>query len=95
MEEYLHRVKKSPLFYGINDNELYTLLKCCAAEQVPYEDGEYIFRMGESVNKVLILLKGRARVIQENCWGRQAPVAEPGVISYNMGVKTVKTEGLA
>ena len=66
MEEYLHRVKKSPLFYGINDNELYTLLKCCAAEQVPYEDGEYIFRMGESVNKVLILLKGRARVIQEN-----------------------------
>jgi hypothetical protein len=23
------------------------------------------------------------------------PVAEPGVISYNMGVKTVKTEGLA
>ena len=71
MEEYLHRVKKSPLFYGINDNELYTLLKCCAAEQVPYEDGEYIFRMGESVNKVLILLKGRARVIQENFWGRQ------------------------
>ena len=48
MEEWLPLVKKSPLFYGINDDELYTLLKCCASEQVLYEDGEYIFRMGES-----------------------------------------------
>ena len=71
MEEYLHLVKKSPLFYGINDDELYTLLKCCAAEQIAYEDSEYIFRMGESVNKVMILLRGRAQVMQENFWGRQ------------------------
>ena len=47
MEEFLHLIKKSPLFYGINDEELYTLLKCCGAELVPYENGEYIFRMGE------------------------------------------------
>lgn len=71
MEKYLHLVKKSPLFYGITDDELYTLLKCCAGEQVLYEDGESIFRMGESVDKVVILLTGRARVIQENFWGQQ------------------------
>ena len=46
MEEWLPLVKKSPLFYGINDDELYTLLKCCASEQVLYEDGEYIFPHG-------------------------------------------------
>ena len=71
MEEWLPLVKKSPLFYGINDDELYTLLKCCASEQVLYEDGEYIFRMGESVNKVLVLLRGKACVVQENFWGHQ------------------------
>ena len=71
MEEWLSLVKKSPLFYGINDDELYTLLKCCASEQVLYEDGEYIFRMGESVNKVLVLPRGKACVIQENFWGHQ------------------------
>ena len=53
MEEWLPLVKKSPLFYGINDDELYTLLKCCASEQVLYEDGEYIFRMGESVTYII------------------------------------------
>lgn len=71
MEENIHLVKKCPLFYGINDDELYTLLKCCAAEFTRYENEEYIFRMGESMNTVLILLKGKARVIQENFWGRQ------------------------
>ena len=74
MEEFLHLIKKSPLFYGINDEELYTLLKCCGAELVPYENGEYIFRMGESVNKVMILLRGRAWVLQENFWGRQEQI---------------------
>lgn len=74
MEEYLHLVKKSPLFYGITDDELYTLLKCCAGERILYEDGESIFRMGESVNKVMILLKGKAEVVQENFWGCQETV---------------------
>lgn len=74
MEEFLHLIKKSPLFYGINDDELYTLLKCCGADQVLYQDGEYIFRMGESVNKVMILLRGKACVLQENFWGRQEQI---------------------
>ena len=71
MDEYLHLAKKSPLFYGINEDELYTLLKCTAAEDTMYEDGEYIFRMGESMNQVMILLQGRAVVLHENFWGKQ------------------------
>ena len=71
MDEYLHLIRKAPLFYGINEEELYTLLKCAAAEAVDFEDGELIFRMGESVNKVMVLLEGRAAVIHENFWGQQ------------------------
>lgn len=74
MEEFLYLIKKSPLFYGIKDDELSTLLKCCGAEIVPYQDGEYVFRMGESVNKVMILLRGRACVVQEDFWGRQEQI---------------------
>ncbi len=58
MEEFLHILRKSPLFYGVNDDELYTLLKCCAAEQTRYEEGEYIYRMGESLNSIMIMLSG-------------------------------------
>ena len=69
MEEFLHILRKSPLFYGVNDDELYTLLKCCAAEQTRYEEGEYIYRMGESLNSIMIMLSGSAMVVQENFWG--------------------------
>ena len=64
MEEFLHILRKSPLFYGVNDDELYTLLKCCAAEQTRYEEGEYIYRMGESLNSIMIMLSGSAMVVQ-------------------------------
>lgn len=34
MEEYLHLMKKQPLVDGINEDELYTPIKYCGAEQV-------------------------------------------------------------
>ncbi|MCB7319295.1 Crp/Fnr family transcriptional regulator [Lacrimispora sp. 210928-DFI.3.58] len=71
MEEYLHLMKKSPLFYGINEDELYTLFKCCGAERTMYETGEYVFRMGESLDRVMILLKGKAAVVHEDFWGKK------------------------
>lgn len=69
MDEYLRRVKKSPLFYGMNEDELYTLLKCVDARQAVYEEGEYLLRMGESLDRVMLLVKGKALVVQETFWG--------------------------
>lgn len=71
MEEFLNTLKKCPLFYGINEEELYTLLKCAAAETTRYEEGEYIYRMGESLNSIMVLLSGQALVLQENFWGHR------------------------
>ena len=31
MEELVDLLKRCPLFYGIKEDELYTLLKCCAS----------------------------------------------------------------
>lgn len=71
MEEMIKRVKKSPLFYGINEEELYTLLKCTGAQSQQFEPGELLFRLGESVDRVMILLRGSALVVQENFWGER------------------------
>lgn len=76
MDDYLRRVKKSPLFYGMSEDELYTLLKCSAAEQAVYEEGEYIFRMGESLDRMMILLSGSAVVFQETFWGQREELYE-------------------
>ncbi len=71
MEEWLERVKKSPLFYGINEEEIQTLLKCTGAQRILFEKGEAIFRMGESLDQVMLLLEGRALVLHENFWGER------------------------
>ena len=36
-----------------------------------YETGEYVFRMGESLDRVMILLKGKAAVVHEDFWGKK------------------------
>lgn len=64
-------MRKSSLFYGINDDGPYTLSKCCALERVLYEDGKYIFRMEGPVNTALVLLRGEACAIQKNFRGHQ------------------------
>lgn len=71
MDEYLQLMRQSPLFYGINEDELYTLLKCCDASQQVYEEGEAILRMGESMERVMLLLRGRALVFRETFWGEK------------------------
>lgn len=71
MEELCYLLKRSPLFYGIRDEELYTLLKCCAAREESYEPGELILRMGEAMNSIMVLAEGKALVFQENFWGQR------------------------
>lgn len=80
MEEYIYLLKRTPLFYGIREEELYTLLRCCAAREERYEDGEAVCRMGEALGVLLILLEGEAEVCREDFWGRRETVCrlEPG-----------------
>ncbi len=71
MEELIYLLKRCPLFYGIRDDELYTLLKCCGAREERYEPEELVFRMGEAMNTILVLVEGEAWVFQENFWGQR------------------------
>ena len=71
MEELVDLLKRCPLFYGIKEDELYTLLKCCAAQEERYEAGELVLRMGEAMNSILIMVEGTAQVCQEDFWGQK------------------------
>ena len=71
MEELCYLLKRCPLFYGIREEELYTLLKCCAAREERYEPGELILRMGEAMNSIMVLAEGKVLVFQEDFWGQR------------------------
>jgi len=71
MEKYLASLKKVPLFNGINDNELLTMLKCIEPRIVTYKKNEYIALAGEKFNSIGIIAQGEASISKENAAGNR------------------------
>ncbi len=68
-------IKECPLFAGIDDAQLESLLGCLDAKTCHYTKDEFIFRMDEKALFVGIVLSGGANVIQEDFWGNRAILA--------------------
>lgn len=69
MKEYLKILKSSRLFKEIKEDEIESMLKCLSAEMRVYQKGEYVFRRGEPVLGVAVLLKGTVHIQKEDFWG--------------------------
>ena len=76
MKNNLAVIKKSPLFYGIAENELLSMLACLSAIDKTYNKNEYIYRAGESVTSIRIVCLGSVHVIKEDFWGNRAIISQ-------------------
>ncbi len=74
MKEYLPVLKKAQLFSGVNDDEIEAMLSCLGAEFRAYKKSEYIIRQGESVTRVMILLRGKCNIQHDDYWGNRSIV---------------------
>lgn len=71
-------IKKCPLFAGIEDDQLESLLYCLTASKRVYTKDEFIFRADNKAVSVGIVISGGVRVIQEDFWGNRAILAHIG-----------------
>jgi len=71
MEKYLSKIKKSPLFLGITEEELSRMLNCFGASIKKYETGEMIIRQGDVVSKIYMILEGSVYIEKDSYWGRR------------------------
>ncbi len=80
MKEFLPILKKSPLFEGLGEKEIDAMLSCLGAEKKSYEKDAFVYRTGEHVESVGLVLSGRIHVVREDFWGNSNLVAviEPG-----------------
>ena len=65
------KVPNTRLFQGMAPDEIQGMLKCLSAVQKEYKKDDYIFRMGESITSVGLVLKGSVYIIQEDFWGER------------------------
>ena len=63
MEEALSCIGKMPIFSGIREEELYTLIKCCDGQMAVFEKDQWIFQAGEELGYIMVVLKGRLAII--------------------------------
>ena len=49
MEEALSCIGRMPIFNGIEEEELYTLIKCCDGQMAMFENDQWIFQAGEEL----------------------------------------------
>lgn len=61
-----------PLFRGIDENDLTTLLSCLRAQEKSYQKGDYIFWEGQIIHQVGIVLTGKVMVEMNDVWGNNS-----------------------
>jgi CRP-like cAMP-binding protein len=75
MKEFLV-LKKCPLFAGIDDKDLDSLLACLSGRERIYEKGETVMLAGDMASAVGIVLSGSVLIIEEDFFGNRNILSE-------------------
>ena len=71
MKKRVEALKKCPLFSGISEDDIGSLLNCLNAKEICAKKGDIIFNAGDRPDYVGIILKGSVHVVQDDYWGER------------------------
>ena len=67
--DYSDFLATTPLFMGATPDEIRGMLGCLDARTRSYEAGAYIYRMGDTIQNVGLVLEGSVRIENVDTWG--------------------------
>lgn len=76
MQEYLEILLQSKLFTKIRGTELDEMLACLAPVKKNLAKGAYIYRDGEQISSMGMVLMGSVHILKEDYWGNRTILAE-------------------
>ena len=79
MKKYIPILKQTQLFAGADEEDIVAMLDCMQAKLCTYKKGEYIFRQGEHLNNITILVSGRLYIQNNDYWGNNSIISTVGV----------------
>lgn len=82
MKKFLEILKKCPLFFGIDDNDLIKMLGCLGARVECFDKKYTILAEGKPAKHIGIMLSGSAQIIQIDYYGDRSILSgiEPGEV---------------
>ena len=69
-------LKKSPLFYGVTDGELGSLIKCLGCSFKAYGKGESVYHAGDFAREIGLVVSGRVHILTNDAWGNSNILAD-------------------
>lgn len=71
MIKYLETLKRTQLFSGVSNSEISAMLNCLQANLITYHKGDYVFREGEYIDTITVLVEGKLLVQHDDFWGNR------------------------
>ena len=79
MSEFpVKELKHSQLFRGITEDELTAMLDCLSGSIRQYKKDASIFRWGDRISQIGLILKGNVHIVRESYWGKESLLARLG-----------------
>lgn len=75
MEEYYDFILTSPLFRGVEKNELSAMLNCLGARVMTFSKNEPVFLEGDSAGFMGFILEGSVQIVQEDFYGNRSIIS--------------------
>ena len=72
MKKYITILKRTKVFAGVSEEEISAMLGCLQARRAHYGKGEYVFRQGEHLNHIMVLVEGSLHVQRDDYWGNRS-----------------------
>lgn len=79
MKNYVPVLKKTRLFAGVAEDDLAAMLSCLKAGTGSCKKGNYVYRQGERVENLSILVAGKLQIQKDDSWGNRTIVGTVGV----------------
>lgn len=76
MKKFLFMLKECPFFSGMNDEEILAILHCVEAKTYKKKAKEYVFRAGDHISAMGLVLSGSVLIVQEDLWGHRNVMAK-------------------
>ena len=76
MKNYIEKIKKCPLFDGIEERELTALLSCLGARVVELDKRNTIFAEGSAAKYIGVVLSGSVQTVQIDYFGNRSILSE-------------------
>ena len=70
-EEYIPELQHMPMFYGIDQNEMKSMLTCLGSYIKEYKKEQYIYLCEDDIDAVGIILEGKVHMIRDDLWGNK------------------------